>query len=255
MAAGADLLRTGVKAMVIVAAALAAVVPATPRPMAADDDTARYFELWQPDLAAEPLPDDDGSPSPPPGDDALERSQIRLEVAASTIAAEVADWCSEQRTTTDATLATALLRQAPYEPFATSRVPLAVELLIDDVELRYALGTVRPDGVDGRSFPFFELCPLGFGRRSFEVDSTETGSLEVVHLSNARGQQIVIGLYDGEVAASERAFLAATLGYGLELPDPAGLLVLGQGEELPVLLLVRSPDGDAHRLLRSRIVR
>ncbi len=209
-----------------------------PGGLLAEIDSILYFELWQPQAADDEVRE-------------LERSQIRLAVGDASAELPIAGWCVRQRETLPAaTLPLALLRDAPYDAFETSTVPLKLELLIDDVELRYALGTERPLGADGVSFPYFELCALGFGRRA-----DPAWALEVVHLSNARGQEIVVGLYKGVLPASEREFLAATVGYDLDQPDPAGILVLGQGEEMPAMLLVDSPDGSAFGELRSRIVR
>ncbi len=205
-----------------------------------------YFELWQPEESASEETDpgaDDGAE--------IERSQILLAMDQIDAESPIAEWCRQQRLhLPEETLPLALLREAPYSRFETGIVPLELELLIDDVELRYALGTNRPLGADGLSFPYFELCALGFGRR----DGGDW-SLDVVHLSNARGQQIVVGVYKGVLPKHERDFLAASLGYDHEQPDPAGILLLGQGEELPAMLLVRSESGEAFDALRRRIVR
>ena len=168
-----------------------------------------------------------------------------------TVAAPIAAWCDAQRDTAPpSALPEALLRGAPYDRFATGLVPVLLEVLIDDIEMRYALGTMRPEGASGISYPFFELCAFGFGRRE-----GEDWALDVLHLSNHRGDQLAIGLYKGVLSQAERGYLESQLGYSTELPDPAGLLLMGKGLDLDTLLLETSPSGEAFDRLRRRIFR
>lgn len=196
-----------------------------------------YLELWQ----------QAGEASEP----STEVPRMLLAIGQPTITAPIAGWCELLRLNPRSTaLPDALLRGAPYDRFATELVPLLLELLVDDIEMRYALGTERPLGASGLEFPFFELCPLGFGHRE-----TREWTLDVLHLSNHRGDQIAVGLYKGDLPETERSYLEIQLGYPAELADPAGILVLGQGNELDMLLLVESPESAAFDQLRARIVR
>ena len=196
-----------------------------------------YLELWQP--AAE-------TAEPP-----AEVPRMLIAVGQPTMTAPIAAWCEQLRLhPSPSALPDALLRHAPYDRFATELVPLLLEILIDDIEMRYALGTERPQGASGLAFPFFELCPLGFGRRE-----NDDWALDVLHLSNHRGDEIAVGLYKGALPETERTHLEAQLGYPAELADPAGVLLLGQGKEIDMLLLVESPASTAFDKLRRRIVR
>jgi len=180
-----------------------------------------------------------------------EAPKLLLAVGEQATAAPIAAWCDSQRDTAPpSALPEALLRGADYDRFATGLVPLSVEILIDDVELRYAMGTLRPTGASGLEFPFFELCAFGFGRKQ-----AEDWALDVIHLSNHRGDQLAIGLYKGVLPEVERAFLEEHLGYPLDEPDPAGVLAMGSEFNVETLLLATSPDGEAFERLRRRIIR
>ena len=196
-----------------------------------------YLELWQ--IEAEAAEPSAGVP------------RMLLAIGQPTITAPIASWCEQLRLhPKPSALSDALLRDAPYDRFATELVPLLLEILIDDIEMRYALGTERPRGASGLGFPFFELCPLGFGRRE-----SRDWALDVLHLSNHRGDEIAIGLYKGALPGTERARLEVQLGYPAKLPDPAGLLLLGQDKEIDMLLLVELPARAAFDELRAQIVR
>jgi len=207
-------------------------------PSAAQPNETLFLEVWQAPLEGEQAPDEAGP-------------RMLLAVGSPTLSAPVAEWCGQQRLHLEPSiLPRALLGDLPYDRFATDSVPLLLEILIDDVELRYALGTERPRGATGLEFPFFELCALGFGVR----EGVEW-ALDVLHVSNHRGEEVAVGLYKGTLPPSERAYLESQLGYPSELPDPAGLLLLGQGREIDSLLLIESPNRDAFDRLRSQIVR
>ena len=194
-----------------------------------------YLELWQP-------PPAEGAATTTTGPDML------VAIGQPTVSAPIADWCEGLRRHGESSvLPEALLRGAAYDRFATDTVPLMLEVLIDDVEMRYALGTERPPGI---SFPFFEVCAIGFGSR--EADGWV---LDVLHLTNHRGDSMALGVYKGVLTEPERAYLEAQLGYATDLPDPAGLLLLGNDHDLDTLLLVESPSSDAFDALRARIVR
>jgi hypothetical protein len=123
-------------------------------------------------------------------------------------------------------------------------------MLIDDIEMRYALGTERPRGATGLEFPFFELCAFGYGRRE-----SAGWTLDVLHVSNHHGDEVAVGLYKGVLPPAERAYLEAQLGYPSELPDPAGLLLMGEGRDIDSLLLVESASRKAFDELRAGILR
>jgi hypothetical protein len=210
-------------------------------PAAAADDPTLYLELWQPAPEAA-----EGEPAEAPT-----APTMLLAIGQPTVSAQVPGWCVGLRQATSASeLAEILLRGAGYDRFATDYVPLRLEILIDDIEMRYALGTERPVGASGIDFPFFQLCPVGFGRRE-----AEGWALDVLHVMNHRGDAIALGIYKGVLAAAERAYLAAELDYPLELPDPAGLIVTGSEREIDILLLVESSDATAFESLRKTIVR
>jgi len=197
-----------------------------------------YLELWQP-----PSAEDENAPAAGP--------QMLVAVGQPTVSAPIADWCEGLRRQGEASvLPEILLRGALYDRFATDSVPLLLEVLIDDVEMRYALGTERPPGTSGTSFPFFEVCAVGFG--TYPANGWQ---LDVLHVTNHRGDSIALGVYKGVLAATERTYLETQLGYSVDLPDPAALLLLGSGRDIDTLLLVASPSSDAFDALRDRIVR
>ncbi|MDH3404439.1 MAG: hypothetical protein OEP45_12530 [Acidobacteriota bacterium] len=206
-----------------------------------------YLELWRP--APEASGQEEGA-RPIPGEVA-EAPALLVAVGRPTAAASIAGWCEQlRRQDPPSVLPDVLLRDGEYGRFATESVPLLVEILVDDVELRYALGTERPRGATGLEFPFFELCPLGFGRRA-----GPEWAVDVVHLANHRGEHVALGLYKGALPATERASLEAQFGYPSALPDPAGVVILGKGKEVEVLLLRESADAGAFDELRAAIVR
>jgi hypothetical protein len=210
-------------------------------PAGADEDSIVYLELWQPEAEAT-----DGEPAEAPT-----APSMLLAVDQPTVSAQVPGWCVGLRQATESSvLADILLRGRGYDHFATDSIPLRLEILIDDVEMRYALGTERPPGASGIDFPFFQLCPVGFGSRD-----EEGWALDVVHVMNHRGDSLALGLYKGILPAAERAYLASEVDYPLALPDPAGLLLMGSGREIDMLLLVAAPDATAFNALRQRIVR
>jgi hypothetical protein len=200
-----------------------------------------HLELWQAPPAGEG-PDDPHVTAP------------RLLVAVgqpTSDAAPIARWCQERRDAGgDPVLPRALLRESPYEAFTSGAVPVRFEILVDDVELRYALGTERPLGASGLEFPFFELCPLGYGSHA-----QPAWAIDMLHFANHRGDEVAFGLYKGALPIGERAWLESQLGYPTALPDPAGVLLLGQGQDVEMLLLVLSIDAAAFEDLRRRIVR
>lgn len=207
-------------------------------------ESTLYLELLQAaeDVGAEP-PGDNAPAEPAPG--------LRVAVGRPTASAPIAGWCELlRRQEASSVLPEVLLRGAEYDRFATDSVPLLVEILIDDVEMRYALGTERPRGATGLEFPFFELCPLGFGRRE-----GPEWAIDVVHLANHRGDHMALGIYKGVLSAAERTYLESQLGHASTLPDPAGALLLGEGQEIEALLLAESTDNAAFDKLRHRIVR
>lgn len=201
---------------------------------------ARYLELWQPPQAETSEPATDKIP------------QLFAMLGPPSAATSIAGWCelSRRQGAEPSPLTEALLHDADYETFADGSVPLRFEVLIDDVEQRYAYGTERPQGATGLDFPFYELCPLGFGRRS-----GPDWAVDVVHLANHRGDQIAIGLYKGTLPVGERAFLESQLGYSTALPDPAAALLVGQDQAVDFLLLSNSTDSTQFDTLRGRIVR
>ncbi len=191
--------------------------------------------------------------SPPAGEEPREKEapSLRIAVGRPTASAPIAGWCELlRRQEASSVLPEVLLRGAEYDRFATDSVPLLVEILIDDVEYRYALGTERPRGATGLEFPFFELCPIGFGRRE-----GPEWAIDVVHLANHRGDNVALGVYKGVLPETERAYLEKQLGHATALPDPAGALLLGQGQKVEALLLAESADGAAFDALRAKIVR
>ncbi len=191
--------------------------------------------------------------SPPAGEEPREKEapSLRIAVGRPTASAPIAGWCELlRRQEASSVLPEVLLRGAEYDRFATDSVPLLVEILIDDVEYRYALGTERPRGATGLEFPFFELCPIGFGRRE-----GPEWAIDVVHLANHRGDHVALGVYKGVLPETERAYLEKQLGHATALPDPAGALLLGQGQKVEALLLAESADGAAFDALRAKIVR
>lgn len=197
-----------------------------------------YLELWQPTPT-----EDETVPADGP--------RMFVAVGQPTVSAPIAGWCDGLRRQGEpSVLPEVLLRGAAYDRFATDTVPLMLELLIDDVEMRYLLGTERPPGIPGTSYPFFEVCAIGFGSR--EADGWV---LDVLHLTNHRGDSLALGVYKGVLAEAERAYLESQLGYPADLPDPAGLLVLGSDHDIDTLLLVESASSAAFDALRARIVR
>ncbi len=198
-----------------------------------------------------PAAGDSETPSPdgPPPEE--EKPGLRVAVGRPTASAPIAGWCELlRRQEASSLLPEVLLRDSEYDRFATDSVPLLVEILIDDVEYRYALGTERPRGATGLEFPFFELCPLGFGRRE-----GPEWAIDVVHLANHRRDHMALGIYKGVLPATERTYLENQLGHTATLPDPAGALLLGQDQKIEALLLAESVDGAAFDKLRSAIVR
>lgn len=201
-----------------------------------------YLELWQVAVVEEPTEDE---PAPEAG------PAMFVVIGQPTVSAPVAPWCDGLRQQgAPSVLPDILLRGATYDRFATETVPLLLEVLIDDVEMQYALGTERPAGASGTSFPFFEVCAVGFGSRR-----QEEWALDVLHVMNHRGDSVALGLYKGVLPEAERSYLASQLGYPPELPDPAGLLLLGGDRDIDMLLLVESSSSAAFDELRSRIVR
>jgi hypothetical protein len=210
-------------------------------PGAAQPPETVYLELWQ-------QPPAEGAPiEPEPG-----VPQILVAVGPPTSdAAPIARWCQERRQRDVSTvLPRALLRGAPYDLFTSGAVPVRFELVVDDVELRDALGPERPTGASGLEFPFLELCALGYGSRG-----EPEWAVDMLHLANPRGHEVAFGLYKGELPVSERAYLESQLGYPVDLPDPDGILLLESGTDVQTLLLVVSADGAPFEDLRRRIVR
>jgi hypothetical protein len=218
-----------------------AVLAAVAAPAAGQSEETVYLELWRQPAAAD-APEMPMTAAP------------RMLVAVgrpSSDAVPIARWCQEQRDRGGSpVLPRALLHDAPYDLFTSGAVPVRFEILIDDVEMRYALGSERPAGATGLEFPFFELCALGYGSRS-----EPEWALDMLHLANHRGDEVAFGLYKGALPIGERAYLESQLGYPTALPDPAGALLLGQGQDVQTLLLVLSTDGSAFDQLRRRIVR
>ena len=222
-------------------------------PQSAQPIETLYLELWRP-------PVESGEPSTETSEPGAEstrpvepeaRPAMRLVLDRPSASAPIAEWCEGLRSQPGETLLPqALLRGADYERFATESVPLRLEVLIDDVEMRYALGTERPSGASGTSFPFFELCAVGFGSRP-----AEGWVLDVVHVRNHRGDSMALGLYKGVVGAAERAYLENQFGYSAELPDPAGLLLIGDASAIDTLLLVESASSADFEALRRQIIR
>lgn len=195
----------------------------------------RFYEPW--------------TDSPPGTEEA--RSEILVRIKRLARPEVLPRWCLESRRRVgEDKLATALLRGGgDYRPFTGSGVPLELELLIDDLEVRYVMGVPKPPGVEGNRPPFIEICPVGLGARS-----GEGWSHEVIQFTNRQGAQLAVGFYEGVLPTAEREALETTLGFPTSRPDPAGVLLVGDEEEGQAIILIESQDTDRHLELRSEIL-